>query len=175
MRSMSAVLLALFVALGVLRPPCVRAQDSRGPPLEVASQSFVLEQNYPSPVSPETWIPFYLNEELFKNGEAPVVTVRIVNILRQLVAIPIAVDYPRGERPPMVDLQFTEPGRKLAYWNGENYDGEPVPSGVYYSQLTVGGQSQIRKMVVVQQRRRPRLIPWFPRPRKPSWLPWFRE
>ena len=44
-----------------------------------------LQQNYPNPFNPATTIPFRLSEAVFANGHRPVVSMRIYNVLAQLV------------------------------------------------------------------------------------------
>ncbi len=156
-----SVLLILLLLAGSLSPPCLRAQAVRGSvPLE-PSQGFSLEQNYPNPVNPETWIPFQLEDGLFETADSAVVTIRIFNILRQVVAIPEAVDHPSGQRVRVIDLPYREGGRRIAYWDGKDSAGRRVPSGVYYCQLVVNDQPRTRKMIVLNPRRRRNLFPWF--------------
>src|SRR5688500_9525104 len=95
------VLLLLLVLCGLLSPPGARAQDPGQPPAVATQKDFRLEQNYPNPANPETYIPFYLEEGLFANGDTRVVSIRILNIFRQLVAIPKAVGLPRGRDVPV--------------------------------------------------------------------------
>lgn len=124
--------------------------------------SFRLEQNYPNPVSPETWIPFNLEESLFQDGEPGKVSIRIYNVLRQLVAVPKAVDYQQGKSPPVLNLSYSEPGPQVAYWDGKDSNGRLVPTGVYYCQMVVNQEEpQTRKLIVVNQRKRSKLFPWF--------------
>lgn len=156
-----SVLLILFLLAGSLSPPPVDAQGSR-----VTAQSgeisrgFVLEQNYPNPVNPETWIPFSLDSSLFGQGQSALVTIRIYNILSQVVAIPEAMDHPKGRGTRVINLEYEEPGRKVAYWDGKDLAGNPVSSGVYYVQMVVGDEPQTRKLVVLNERRRRRIFPW---------------
>lgn len=155
-----SVLLILLLLAGCLPPPALRAQEPRNGPAVEQSQGFYLEQNYPNPVNPETWIPFHLEESLFQNGDSAVVTIRIFNILRQVVAIPLAVDHPDG-RARVLNLTFTEPGRKVAYWDGKDTAGRRVPTAVYYVQMVVENQARpsTRKITVLNPRRRS-LFPW---------------
>jgi hypothetical protein len=153
------VLLALLLAAGMLSPPSLEGQETRAPPPAEEDRGFRLEQNYPNPVDPETWIPFVLEESLFANGDTGTVTIRIYNMLRQLVAVPIAVDHPRGRRIPVEDLTYADPGRKVAYWDGRDTRGRRAPSGVYFVRLDVNGETQIRRLLVVEERRRPWWIP----------------
>jgi hypothetical protein len=157
-----SVLLALLLTAGSLSPPPIWGQTTRAPPPAEAERGFRLEQNYPNPVDPETWIPFVLEESLFASGDTGTVSLRIYNMLRQLVAVPIAVDHPRGRRVPVEDLEYDTPGRKVAYWDGRDTRGRRAPSGVYFVRLDVNGETQIRRLLVVEERRRPWWIPRIP-------------
>src|SRR5690606_11458419 len=99
----------------------------------------ILESSYPNPVSPETWIPFVLPPSLFEDGEPVVVTMRIYNILMQVRAMPVAIDHPGGGGQRVLNLEYAEPGRKIAYWDGKDLAGRLVSSGVYYVQLVIPG------------------------------------
>src|SRR3989442_5492007 len=48
-----------------------------------------LKQNYPNPFNPATTIPFSLNGDVFANGHRPKVSLKVYNVLAQLVAVPI--------------------------------------------------------------------------------------
>ncbi len=162
MRRAPAVLLLLLVIYGFLSPPRLRGQQTGEPP---PSRGFRLEQNAPNPVMEDTWIPFYLEDGLFEGGESRLVTIQVFNLLNQLVAVPRAPDHPRGKNLPVVNLPYTEAGRKVAYWDGRDITGRRVPSGVYYCQLVVHGQTpQMRKIIVASPRRKSRIpFPWFGR------------
>ncbi|HUE95253.1 MAG TPA: hypothetical protein VMN39_01250 [Longimicrobiaceae bacterium] len=156
-----SVLLILFLSAGSLSPPALVAQGSPVTAQSAeAGRGFALEQNYPNPVNPETWIPFYLDPSLFAQARSPRVTIRIYNILNQPVAIPEAMDHARGRGTRVLSLEYEEPGRKIAYWDGRDLAGTPVPSGVYYMQLVVEDETQTRKLVVLNERSRRRIIPW---------------
>jgi len=157
MKRAPPVLLLLVIVVGLLSPPGLRAQETTPQPLPAeASRGFRLEQNYPNPVDPETWIPYYLEESLFKEGRPGVVSIRIYNILRQLVAVPTAVGHPRGKNVRVTNLRFTEAGRKVAYWDGKDQQGRRVPSGLYYCELVVNDRSDFIRIVVVTPRKRSR-------------------
>lgn len=155
-----SVLLILLLLAGCLSPPALRAQEPRNGSAIERNRGFSLEQNYPNPVNPETWLPFHLEDSLFQNGDSAVVTIRIFNILRQVVAIPLAVDHPDG-RARVLNLTYMEPGRKIAYWDGKDTAGRRVPTGVYYVELVVDGYTRpsTRKITVLNPRRRS-LFPW---------------
>jgi hypothetical protein len=111
---------------------------------------FDLEQNYPNPFNPETTIPFTLREELFASGRPVVVSVRIFNLLGQPVAYPVALQHSSGPGVEVNNLDYTQPGRHEAYWDGTDQSGRPVASGIYFMQLTVNGQSVSRKMYALK-------------------------
>jgi len=163
MQCARTVLLVLLLLAGSLSPPNLAAQ-ARGDPVSEQAQGFILEQNYPNPVNPETFIPFILEESLFRNADTALVTLRIYNILRQVVAIPEALDQPSGRRVRLINRAFTQPGRTIAYWDGRDAAGRRVPSGVYYYELVVNDAPIVRKMIVLNDARR-RIIPWFGTPR----------
>lgn len=154
------VLLLLWLVCGCLFPPGAGAQGASGS----QSRGFRLEQNYPNPANPGTYIPFILEESLFAAGkEPPVVTVRIMNMLNQQVAVARAVAHPRGSNVPVLNLRYTEPGRKVAYWDGRDLRGRLVPTAVYYIILQVGDQVEAARFHVTAPRRRSRLLPFFRR------------
>lgn len=161
MRRTPAVLLILLVIYGFLSPPGLRAQETQAPLPAQPEKGFRLEQNSPNPVNPETWIPFNLEESLFKDGKPGVVSIRIYNILRQLVAVPVAVDHPRGRNVRVINLRYTQAGRKLAYWDGRDLNGRRVPSGVYYCELVVNDKNDLIRITVVTPRKRSRFLPPF--------------
>ncbi|MDA0329538.1 MAG: hypothetical protein O2958_11085 [Gemmatimonadetes bacterium] len=140
-----SVLLALFCTAEV-----VSAQDiGRGVPTGQAN-GFQLQQNYPNPFNPETTIPFSLGEDLFVDGRPAVVSVRIFNILSQLVAHPVALGHPSGEGIELDQIEYTQPGRYEAFWDGTDQMGRQVASGIYLMQMTVNGVSATRKMYVMK-------------------------
>lgn len=170
MQSARTVLLVPLLVCGLLSPPQVWGQGTeappptaQGPPPVAPSDGFQLEQNYPNPANPETRIPFTLEESLVRDGDTAVVTIRIFNILGQLIAVPRAVNYEQNRSPPILNLPYTEPGRKLAYWDGRDLAGNRVPTNVYYIQLVVNGRLQIDKLSVLNPRRRKSIFWWFGR------------
>jgi len=108
-----------------------------------------LRQNYPNPFNPTTTIPFSLRGELFLNGHRPVVSLRIYNVLAQVVAIPVL----RGTGQRLDSLPLSCPSTLgcsySAYWDGSG-SGRPVASGVYIYQLVVDGLRFTKKMIVVK-------------------------
>ncbi|MEW5767243.1 MAG: S8 family serine peptidase [bacterium] len=91
-----------------------------------------LEQNYPNPVNPETFIPFHLSHRAQ-------VTIRIYDLSGQLIQT--------------LDLGILEPGSYLnrnraAFWDGQDEAGNEVASGVYLYQLQTGPHISTRKLIV---------------------------
>lgn len=112
-----------------------------------------LKQNYPNPFNPATTIPFTLNGDLFANGHRPRVSLKIYNVLAQLVAVPIL----QGTGEDLDNLELTcstagsSPCTFNAYWDGKvlKTDAE-VASGVYIYQLIVDGRRFTKKMIVMK-------------------------
>jgi hypothetical protein len=130
---------------GILAVDGVLGQASPPPPVE-------LKQNYPNPFNPATTIPFSLNGDLFANGHRPKVSLRIYNVLAQLVATPIL----QGTGEDLNDLELTcatpTSGCTFnAYWDGKvlKTDREAA-SGVYIYQLIVDGRRFTKKMIVMK-------------------------
>lgn len=109
---------------------------------------FQLGQNYPNPFNPETRIPFELYDDVLVEGRPATVSIRIYNMLLQYVGAPTALNHPAGEGTPVIDLEYSAPGRYEAYWDGRDRSGAQVASGVYIVELTVNGRAQIMKMFV---------------------------
>jgi len=101
---------------------------------------FRLFQNFPNPFNPVTKIPFTLSPGLFEKGQPVRVTIRIYSILRQLVAVPTALNHPAGNGALIEKLEYPGPGNYLAYWDGLDKNGQDVASGVYVVLLEVNGR-----------------------------------
>ena len=159
MHGARSVLPILLLLAGSLSPPRLHSQEPRSEASIQPGQSFHLEQNYPNPVTSDTWIPFTLEERLFEDSDSVVVSLRIVNILKQVVAFPVVPQPGSRSRERVVNLVIREPGRNLAYWDGKDPAGRTVPSGMYYGELTVNNQPTVRKIVVLRPGRGRSIIP----------------
>src|SRR5436309_7829673 len=77
-----------------------------------------LKQNYPNPFNPATTIPFTLGGDLFANGHRPKVSLKVYNVLAQLVAVPIL----QGSGEPLDNVELTCSDAAgctfSAYWDG---------------------------------------------------------
>ena len=76
-----------------------------------------LNQNFPNPFNPETWIPYQLA------SDAKVV---------------LHIYDPQGRRIYSQTLGHQKAGSHTAYWDGRNTAGESVASGVYFYSLEAG-------------------------------------
>ena len=146
MRRQCSVLFLLLSILGLTTP----ASGQQVGPTGKQDSGFHLEQNYPNPFNPETKIPFVLFEDLFVAGKPVVVSVRIFNVLQQFITAPTALNHPKGEGVPVLELEYPYPGRFEAYWDGRDERGRQVASGVYFVQLTVNGKTQFQRMYVTK-------------------------
>ena len=139
----------LLVLFALFSPPA-SAQQEGGSGASGQDAGFRLEQNYPNPFNPETRIPFVLAEGALVDGRPAIVTLRVYNVLLQHVGTPTALSHPLGEGVPIQDLEYPFPGRHEAYWDGRDFQGNQVASGVYVLQLVVNGREAIRKMYVAK-------------------------
>lgn len=126
------------------------AQEGRGQ-APSAPPSVELKQNYPNPFNPATTLPFTLGGEWFANGHRPKVSLRIYNVLAQLVAKPILQG--TGEVLDGTELTCSNPAgcSFTCYWDGKVLDtGLEAASGVYIYQLIVDGRRYTKKMIVMK-------------------------
>ncbi len=134
------------LGLGLL---AVGAQEGRG---QASAPSPVeLKQNYPNPFNPATTLPFTLSGDVFANGHRPKVSLKIYNVLAQLVAVPIL----QGTGEALDDLELTcgnAAGCSFsAYWDGKVREtGREAASGVYIYQLIVDGRRFTKKMIIMK-------------------------
>jgi hypothetical protein len=137
--------LGLWAAGGAGHTAKGQGQNPQPPP------TVELRQNYPNPFNPATTIPFRLNAGAFANGHRPLVTLKIYNVLAQLVAVPILQG--SGERLENLELTCGDPvGCDFtAYWDGKVLgSGQEAASGVYIYQLVVDGRRFTKKMVIMK-------------------------
>ena len=138
--------LVLVLALWCLAPESAAGQsgpvDQQQPR---GRKSGTLGQNYPNPSNPETHIPFSIACGDGGGGEY-VVSVRIYNVLAQLVAIPVI----HGREEPLDNIKLPC-GDYVGYWDGKvRQTGREASSGIYIYELVVDGERSSRKMFVTQ-------------------------
>ena len=133
--------LALVLGLGAIMPGSASGQDS-----SPRGRKFgTLGQNYPNPFRPETFIPFSIDDCATTSGQR-VVTLRVYNVLAQLVATPLL----QGADRPLANLRLSC-GDYVGYWDGTVLKSRRVaPPGVYVYELVVDGQKSSRKMFVAK-------------------------
>lgn len=130
------VLLALL--LGVSAE--ASAQGRPPPPVEI-------RENYPNPFFPSTTIPFVLHPKLCEGGHQPLVSVKIYNVLVQVMAVPILLNS-NGEKLDNLRLRC---GEHAAFWDGKVADvARDLSPGVYYAQFSVDGERYTLKMIAQQ-------------------------
>jgi hypothetical protein len=124
------------------------AGQAQAPPSQPAVE---LKQNYPNPFNPATTIPFALHGDWFANGHRPKVSLKIYNVLAQLVAVPVLQG--TGDAADNLELTCSNPqGCSFScYWDGTVLNtGKPAASGVYIYQLIVDGTRYTKKMIVMK-------------------------
>ncbi len=143
MRRRSCVGVILLLGLGVLPAKLSAQQPGGGTSGNRGAPTSGISQNYPNPFNPETrW-----QLDIVNGGDR--VTVRILNVLQQLVAYPVVQNYPGGNSLALNNLRFDDPGKYTAYWDGKDRNGRPVASGLYYVQFIVNGRTvDIKKSLV---------------------------
>lgn len=136
--------LTLVLALWCLAPESAAGQAAPAEQLQPRGRKAgTLGQNYPNPVNPETHIPFSL---ACAEGAATdfIVSVRIYNVLAQLVAVPVLQE--GGEPLENISLPC---GEYVGYWDGKvRRTGREAPSGIYIYELVVDGERTAKKMFV---------------------------
>ncbi len=141
MKSGAWALLSLGLLLAA--PAALNAQAGQ------ASAGVSLGRNYPNPFNPETWIPFGIDTSYFRDGHRPIVSLKIYNVLAQLVAIPVL----QGSGQPLekLALDWNGTGSFVAYWDGKYLGTDrEAASGVYVYQLEVDGMRQTKKMTIIK-------------------------
>lgn len=103
-----------------------------------------LLENVPNPVTSSTTIAFEILPEVCARSHVPTVSLNIYNVLVQVIAVPVL------EATPPVPLRNLKLGcgEYRAVWDGNQLDGQPAVTGVYYYQLTVDGERFTRKLIV---------------------------
>ena len=90
---------------------------------------FALHQNYPNPFNPETKIQFDIAEKSH-------VTINVFNLVGQKVAT--------------LANSSMDVGKYTLTWGGLNDNGTPIPSGVYFYEMSTSSYHSIKKLVLVK-------------------------
>ena len=151
--------LALVLALSALMPRQLVAQQGTPtaqqptPPRQRTTPGS-LGQNFPNPFNPETRIPFAVGDPpTCEDSSRPhKVTLRIYNLLAQLVAVPVLQggtgDVAGGAEIENLTLTCNQ---YTAYWDGKDRrTGREVASGIYLYRLEIDGKAIVKKMIVAK-------------------------
>lgn len=98
-----------------------------------AGKAFSISGITPNPFNPSAKISYVLNP--VETGKAHT-TLRVYSVDGRLVRT-------------LVD-RVQDPGRHTVTWNGRNQDGSVAASGVYFMELSYGGESATRKMTLLK-------------------------
>ena len=90
--------------------------------------------NFPNPFNPETWIPYRLAEDSD-------VTLTIYDVSGDVVR-----QFNLGHQR----AGSYETKGQAVYWDGTNDSGEPVASGIYFYNLSIGDFSKTRKATILK-------------------------
>ena len=111
-------------------------------------------QRFPSTFGVATRIPFSVGNppECGDGGRRYRVSLKVYNLLAQLVAVPVLADgvssSPVGQSTQGLDLSC---GQYTAYWDGSGLGGgRAVASGVYLYRLEINGRPVAARKVLVQ-------------------------
>ena len=97
--------------------------------IEEPPGQFTLKQNYPNPFNPVTRIPYELDRRAH-------VQITVYSIL--------------GEEINTLVNAVESPGYREVIWNGRDYSGQPVASGIYICRFRAGESVQSRKMILLR-------------------------
>lgn len=113
----------LWVFNGLL--PSTGLEDEKLP----LPRSFSLQQNYPNPFNPSTTISFSLSKRSLMRLE-------VFNISGQRVRVLVDSEHPAGSH------RIT--------WDGKDFSGKLLPSGVYLYKLQVGDEVETKRMTLIR-------------------------
>ena len=138
---------ALALALALCAVPTKQAAGQEAASQPRGRKLGVLGQNYPNPFNPETRIPFKIDYEGCTGVH--VVSVRIYNVLAQLVAVP-KLEGEIGLNRPVSNLSLPC-GTYTSFWDGKVLNtGKEAASGVYLYELVVDGERSTKKAFVAK-------------------------
>jgi len=92
----------------------------------------VLRQNYPNPFNAETTIRYTLSPRMARQRTS----LKIYNVLGQKVRTLVDEVQPAGDH--------------TVQWDGRDYQGRPVSTGIYFYRLQSGSHSNTKKLVLLR-------------------------
>jgi len=108
-------------------PTLITAVDDK--PVAGGPERFDLLQNYPNPFNPVTKIEY----QIARTSE---VKIGVYNLMGQLVKT-------------LVNEKLA-PGKYAAIWAGDNAQGKPAPTGIYFMKMEAGDFSKVHKMILAK-------------------------
>lgn len=140
--------LVLVLALWAMSPKTAAGQAAE-PPREHGAKG-KLGGNYPNPFNPDTYVRFTVGADTCAPGSKQyVVTVQVVNVLAQAVAVPVlhsvstaTLVVPDEQKLHAVKEMKLGCGSYVAYWDGKLPTGHLAAAGVYGVLLVVDGMQQ---------------------------------
>ncbi|MDX2183628.1 MAG: hypothetical protein SFW08_06585 [Gemmatimonadaceae bacterium] len=145
------VLFGALCAVAAVRPSVLEAQKTdRGQKPPAVSMG----QNAPNPFGTDTRIPFTVGDPATCKDPVKTyrVTLRVYNLLSQVVAVPVLVSGPAGLMGNVPTEGVALPcGAYLAYWDGRYLStGSPAAASIYLYRIEVEGTTLVRKMVLAR-------------------------
>ncbi len=140
----------LMAGVGLSSPGGALAQVSGGTPQAAELDDFSLEPVFPNPLAGETRIFYRLGDGLFEAEQEVRVTLRVFNILHQLVAVPVALDEDGRPGERIEEMSFRRPGLYEAHCDERDLEGRTVTAGPYFVELSVGARNRVRKIMLVR-------------------------
>ena len=147
--------LALVLALCAFAPEYAAGQLPQPPR---GRRAGALGPNSPNPFNPATTIPFRVGDSTCARGsEHHVVSLRIYNVLTQLVAVPTILGAVPDSTGPAIQVPIGKPvtnlilpcGSYAALWTARTQHSRPATPGVYVVQLVVNAEVvAVRKMML---------------------------
>lgn len=137
----------LVLAFCAMSPKSAAGQTAEQPREHGAKGK--LGGNYPNPFNPDTYVRFTVGADDCAPGTKQyVVTVQVVNVLAQAVAVPVlnsvattSVVIDDVKLHPVHELKLVC-GSYVAYWDGKLPNGHLAAAGVYGVLLVVDGSQQ---------------------------------
>ncbi len=96
---------------------------------ELSPDSYTLSHNYPNPFNPSTTINYTLQRRAHVN-------ITIYNLL--------------GQRINTIVEEVKAAGEHTTRWDGKDYDGKPVATGIYLYRIKAGDFSESKKMLLLK-------------------------
>ncbi|NIR47182.1 T9SS type A sorting domain-containing protein [candidate division KSB1 bacterium] len=115
--------------LPVAEPPNLTEPTSVAGPDDGVVKTFALHQNYPNPFNPETTIRYQV-------ATPTEVKIQVYNLVGQLVNT-------------LVDKKLAA-GDYSITWQGDDFRGQAVSSGIYFLKMKAGDFNKVRKMALVR-------------------------